>query len=223
MAVRGAALAFALGAFAALRMPSPERVEAVPVEEETLEMHRAGVMAAAGAMTVVRLATGFIVFHVGFVLKSTGKPTWVMGLVGAAIGLGGFLGTFTAPRLRRRHHEQEMLTGAILGLGAVATLAAVWFVSATAALLGLALGLAGSVGRRAFDGIVQTDAPHARRGRAFAGLETRLELGWVVGAFAAVVARPGRIGLAGLVAVLAVAAVWRLTQVPSRSNSFSAP
>jgi hypothetical protein len=67
----------------------------------------------------------------------------------------------------------------------------------TAIALSISLGLAGSVGRRAFDGVVRTEAPHATRGRAYAGLETRLEVGCVVGSIVAVLARfPSWVGLA---------------------------
>ncbi len=211
LAVRCAALSYALGALAALRAPGPQPVESVPVATETAEMHRHGVRAAASAMAVIRFATGFIVFHVGFVLKSSGQPAWVIGTVAGSIALGGFLGTFTAQHLRRRHDEQQMLDRAIIGLASVTGLTAIWFAAPTAVALGLALGLAGSVGRRAFDGIVQTDAPHARRGRAFAGLETRLELGWVAGALIAVVSRaPGWLGLLGLTFTLVLIGVTQM-------------
>jgi hypothetical protein len=77
----------------------------------------------------------------------------------------------------------------------------------------LSLGVCGSVARRAFDGVVQTEAPHARRGKAYAGLETRLELAWVLGAIAAVVARaPAWLGIGALTAWLGAVAVYRVVQ-----------
>ncbi len=204
-ALQGAAIAYGLGALGALRLPNHGPVDIVSVKEEFRELHRHGVRVAASGMAAIRFATGFSVFHIGFVLKSSSQPTWVLGMIGASVGIGGFLGTFTAPRLRRRHGEQQLLTGAIIGLAVVAGLAATWFAAPTAIMFGFALGLAGSVGRRAFDGIVQTDAPHARRGRAFAGLETRLELGWVAGALIAVIMRaPGWLGLMFLTMVMIV-------------------
>ncbi len=215
LAVRCAALSYALGALAALRAPAPHLEHSLPAEKETEEMHRRGVRMAAGAMSVIRFATGFVVFHVGFVLKSSGQPAWVIGSVAGALAIGGFLGTFTAQRLRRHHDELPMLHGAIVGLAGFAGIAAVWFSGPTAVALGFAIGLAGSVGRRAFDGIVQTDAPHARRGRAFAGLETRLELGWVAGALVAVISRaPDWLGLLGLTVLLGVIGLVRIVRDP---------
>ena len=47
------------------------------------------------------------------------------------------------------------------------------------------LGGAGSVARQAFDSLVQTAAPTATHGRAFARFETRFQVAWVLGAVAA--------------------------------------
>ncbi len=85
----------------------------------------------------------------------------------------------------------------------VAALTALRFHGATAFAFAAVLGFTGSIGRRAFDGVVQTEAPHARRGKAYAGLETRLELAWVAGALFAVIARAADwLGLVALAVVL---------------------
>ncbi len=169
-------------------------------------MHGPGVSAATIGMVGLRMATGFFFFHVGFSLKTSGAPAWLIGGVAAAVAVGGFAGTFVAPRLHGRLHEQEIITASLFLLAAFAGLAALRFHGSTAVALGLALGVALSVGRRAFDSVIQTEAPHARRGRAYAGLETRLEVGWVIGAFIAVIARsPDWLGL--LVMAVAVGAL----------------
>jgi hypothetical protein len=71
----------------------------------------------------------------------------------------------------------------------------------------LVLGLAASVGRRALDSTIQQFAPHGRRGRVYASLETRLELAWVAAACVAVAARlsalVGLLALAGFLVVMA--------------------
>lgn len=103
-----------------------------------------------------------------------------------------------------------MLTMALALPGFLAVIAALRFHRVSIVAFAFALGLAGSVARRAFDEVVQTEAPHARRGRAYAGLETRIELGWVLGALLAVVSRaPDWLGLA-------VLALWLLSIAADR-------
>ena len=75
-------------------------------------------------------------------------------------------------------------------------------------LVSVVLGGAASVGRQGFDALVQTRAPGASHGRAFARFETRFQLGWVAGAIAAVaVAIPTRFSLAIVALALIPAAV----------------
>ena len=196
--LRTAALAYALGAVFALRLPQPKPIaesEVSPIVESA-EMHGPGIQEALMGMAALRMATGFSVFHVGFALKTSGQPAWVIGIVLAGAALGGFGGTFVAPRLRARWDAQLMITGSLLLLGVVGAVSALRFHGVTALGLSIAVGLAGSIGRRAFDDVVQTEAPHARRGQAYAGLETRLEVAWVIGSIMAVLARaPDWVGL----------------------------
>jgi hypothetical protein len=204
--LRAGALFYGIGALMVLRIPPPVHYPNPSRMVESTEMHGPGVSAATIGMVGLRMATGFFFFHVGFSLKTSGAPTWLIGGVAAAVAVGGFAGTFVAPRLHGRLTGQELITGSLLFLAAFAALAALRFHGSTAVALGLALGVALSVGRRAFDGVIQTEAPHARRGRAYAGLETRLEVGWVIGAFIAVIARsPDWLGL--LVLAVAVGAL----------------
>ncbi len=209
--LRGAGAVYALGALTALKIPRPTgEVPASAIVEDT-EMHGPGVQSATVAMVALRMATGLAVFHIGFALKTSGAPAWEIASVGVAGAIGGFGGTYLAPILRARYDEQLMLTASLFLPSAVAGLASLRFHQVTAMAVGAALGLAGSVGRRAFDGVVQTEAPHARRGRAYAGLETRLELGWVVGALVAVLTRaPNWLGLVMLFVGLGALAADRL-------------
>ncbi|MCP3912742.1 MAG: MFS transporter [Actinomycetia bacterium] len=212
--LRAGAIAYAVGAMWVMRIPAPQPdPDASALVEET-ELSGPGIRFATEGMAGVRAAIGFVVFHIGFVLKSTGVSAWAFGGLAVANGLGSFVGTFVAPWLRRVVAVQRMLTLSIAVPGVFALIAALRFHLITAVLLAFTLGLGGSVARRAFDEVVQTEAPHARRGRAYARLETGLELAWVTGAIAAVVARA--VDWVGLVALglgmLALAAhrVWRV-------------
>jgi MFS family permease len=201
--LRAGAVAYALGAVAALRIPPPQADTNVSDVVESTEMHGPGIQAATIGMAGLRAATGFAFFHIGFSLKISGYPAWVIGTVAAAGAAGSFAGTFAAPRLRKRWDQQQIITAAVLLLAVVAALTALRFHGATAFGFAAVLGFTGSIGRRAFDGVVQTEAPHARRGKAYAGLETRLELAWVAGALGAVIARATDwLGLVALAVVL---------------------
>lgn len=195
--LRLAALFYALGALSALTISGHQvSTNASPIVETT-EMHGPGIRSATMGMVGLRMATGFVLFHVGFALKTSGQPAWlVAGILGVG-ALGGFGGTFVAPWLHKWWDEQRVLTASLLLPAGLAALAALRFHAATAIALSISIGLAGSVGRRGFDGVVQTEAPHATRGRAYAWLETRLEVGWVAGSIVAVLARfPSWVGLA---------------------------
>ncbi len=208
--LRAAAVFYVLGALSALRIPE-HRVDTAPSPMvELTEMHGPGIKFATMGMMGLRMATGFVLFHVGFSLKTSGLPTWVVVGVLVSGAAGGFSGTFIAPWLHRRWNEQQILTTSLVLPAVAAVVAALRFHSATAVALAAALGLAGSIGRRAFDGVIQTQAPHARRGQAYAGLETRLEIAWVVGSLAAVLSRlPGWLGLAILAACLGALSLYR--------------
>lgn len=209
--LRVGAVFYALGTISALRIPrSKIETETSRIIEST-EMHGPGIQSATIGMAVLRMTNGFVVFHVGFALKTSGEPAWIIGAVVATGALGGFAGTFVAPWLHRRWDEQRVLTASLILPGVLAVLAALRFHSTTAIAMAAALGLAGSLGRRAFDGVVQTEAPHTRRGRAYAGLETRLEVAWVIGSLAAVLTRlPDWLGLAILAVGLGAFSINRI-------------
>jgi hypothetical protein len=160
------------------------------------------------SMLLLRGAVGFLAFFAAFTLKGTGSPTWVFGAVLVGAGVGGFLGTFIAPVLRRLLIEERLLE---LALAAPAVV--VLIVPATAPAVALlvtafAMGLAANVGRQAFDSVVQREAPDAERGRAFARFEARLQLAWVAGALLPVLVLPGpTTGLLAMAAVLFAGAV----------------
>jgi len=211
--LRAGAVAYGVGALLALRLPPPHPWENASPIVEQLELSGPGVRSATLGMASLRAAIGFLLFHIGFVMKRTGEPAWLFGLLAISIGLGAFAGTFLAPRLRRLVGEQVMLTAALATPAVMALVTALRFHRVSAVALVFVVGISASVARRAFDYVVQTEAPHARRGQAYAGLETRLELAWAAGALAAVVSSaPGWLGAAILSAGLGSVAIERVIQ-----------
>ena len=199
---------YAVGAVAAWRVRAVSRpIESVDVDA-VVELVRPDVRGAVGDMMALRAAVGFAVFQFGFSLRAEGEPAWVLGLVIAANGLGGFVGTIVSPVLRRHMTERWMFTAALLAAATGMTICGLTYRRETLIGAVLVLGLSASVGRRALDATIQQQAPHARRGQVYAGIETRLELAWVVAACLAVALRVETwIGILSLAAFLVVVAI----------------
>ena len=114
-------------------------------------------------------------------MRRSSEPALIYGLAAAAYGVGAFLGHTAATVLRRWLSEEQMI-GLSLALPAVFT--AVGILGASVPLLIVTSGLVGlstTLGRNAFDGLLQRRAPEALLGRAGARYETRFQLAWVFG------------------------------------------
>ncbi|MEY4340324.1 MAG: hypothetical protein RLZ14_2174 [Actinomycetota bacterium] len=165
-----------------------------------------GVRRAAVAMVLVRASIGFLTFHLFFWLRDD-YGLVAFGSTAAAGTLGSVMGNVVAPRLRRGTREEVMLVVSLATLAVAGVLAALVGGFTVALLLAAAVNFAGSVGRMAFDSIVQREAPTANQSRAFAKFETRFQLAWVLAATPPVAfTLPGRAGFA-VVAALGAAAL----------------
>jgi predicted MFS family arabinose efflux permease len=207
------AVVFLLAGMLALRLPqaSAAPAEAAHTELAWRELHGRTILTAQTTMLAVKASTGFFLFLLGVGLKSSGAPTWFFGLVFVANGLGNLGGNSIAPALHRRYAETQMLLiGALSGaaITAVATIAAN---RAGTILAAFAFGLGSSVATQGFNAAIQRHAPDIDRGRTLAAFDTRFQLAWVVGALAAVGARPElRVGFGVLTVVLAAAGAAQL-------------
>jgi predicted MFS family arabinose efflux permease len=199
---------YALGAVTALRVRAvSRRIEPADVDA-VVELVQPDVGGAVGDMMALRAAVGFAVFQFGFSLRAEGEPAWILGLVIGANGLGGFAGTIVSPVLRRHMSERAMFTAALLAAATAMTISGLAYRNETLIGAVFVLGLSASVGRRALDATIQRQAPHARRGQVYAGLETRLELAWVAAACLAVALRAATtIGILSLAAFLVVVTI----------------
>ena len=201
-----AALIF-VGALVAATRLSPDVVASESADAvETTELHSSSIQLGAIAMTVLRGLVGFTFFHLAFWLRSQDSGTlWFAAVVGVS-ALAAMLGNAVASLLRARVREETMLTIALLVCAGAGLGVAVLGGPLGAVLLAAVLNLMAALGRLNFESIVQRDAPDANQGRAFAVFETRFQLAWAVGAFAAVALQvSGTIGFV-IVGTVAVAA-----------------
>ena len=179
---------FLAAAVVALRLPkfapAPDIAPSVAYEE----LHTPTVVATAWAFTVVRAAVGFFVIGLAFALRRTSEPAWMYGAAVAVYGVGTFAALVAAPILRRRYGEDRMTAGSLIALAVVAVFGALGPSRPLVLIVSTVLGTVAAIGRQAFDAMVQTHAPEAVRGRAFARFETRFQVAWVAGAIVALVA-----------------------------------
>ena len=160
------------------------------------------------AMTVLRFAQGFTLFQVALWFRSNAaSPLWLA----AAVGLGAlapFVGNTVGPWLRRRTNVEKMLA-ASLAVPAIAAGGAV-FVGGyvMGVVLSVLVNFSGSIGRLAFESIVQRDVSERNRAATFAWFETRFQFGWVAGAAVPIlIEMSGTVGIGYLAAVLVAALI----------------
>ena len=134
----------------------------------------------------IRVETGFLALFIAFVIKSEYSESsgftqlLLLGVVGLAAGVGGFIGNGLGSQLPLSKPE----TVSILSLAAtaLATLIAVLVPGlATAAIVGLVGSTASSLAKVCLDSVIQHELPEASRASAFGLSETVLQLSWVFG------------------------------------------
>jgi hypothetical protein len=134
------------------------------------------------ANATVRAVGGFTLFLLAFELRRQGVGTAGLGLLLAAIGLGGVVGAFLLPRAARLVREDGLLAGGLLLCGTTACLLAGRVGTTTAAVGGLAMGAGIAAARLGFESLVQRDVLPPARGTAITRAETAFQLAWVAGA-----------------------------------------
>ncbi len=185
------ALLSIVGGWLCLRIPSWVESTAgeIPVDGVGPKAKRAfplSVTTTLWANGTIRVETGFLALFIAFVIKSEYTESsgftqlLLLGAVGAAAGIGGFVGNGLGARLTLSKPE----TVSILSLSAtaVATLTAVLIPGlTTAALVGLVGSTASSLAKVCLDSVIQHELPEASRASAFGLSETVLQLSWVFG------------------------------------------
>ncbi|CAN0417865.1 unnamed protein product, partial [Phaeothamnion confervicola] len=175
--------------------------------QERVELRSAGIVLASGAMALIRAAIGFLFFHLFFWLRAE-YGLAEFGLAAGGSTIGSMIGNSVAPAFRQRVREEIMLTVALAVIAVAGVMAAITGGLGTAIIVAVVVNFASSIGRLAFDSIVQRDAPDANQGRAFAQFETRFQLAWVLAGLPPVLfTLPGQVGflVVGLIGAFASA------------------
>lgn len=185
--LRVGALIFVLGVAAALGIPRARHVARDETPEEREALHAPSIVAAGGAMAVVRGVVGFTTFFAAFVLKKQDEAAWMYGVVLLASAVGNGLGTIAAPLLRRRLREEWILAASLVVPAVPLLFAAREYGRPSLTFAAFAVAFAAASARLAFDSLLQRDGHDAVRGRAFARFETRFQIIWVLGGVLATV------------------------------------
>ncbi len=173
-----------------------------------------GVAVALWGNGAIRVLTGFLTLFVAFVVKQTdAEPTQqlvLIGIVGAAAGVGSFAGN--AAGARPRALSSVVVLWCVGAAVAVATLAAVLPGIATAAAVGLVGAAVSALAKVSLDAVIQRDLPEESRASAFGRSETVLQLAWVAGGALGVLLPHGTFWIgftvvAGVVALVGVQTV----------------
>ncbi|MFC5995491.1 MFS transporter [Pseudonocardia hispaniensis] len=133
----------------------------------------------------IRVLTGFLTLFVAFVVKAQteqepARQLFLIGIVGAAAGVGSFTGNAVGSRSSFRHADAVVVT-AVAAACASAVVAALFPGILTAAVVGLVGATSSALAKVCLDAVIQRDLPEESRASAFGRSETVLQLAWVFG------------------------------------------
>ena len=134
----------------------------------------------------IRIETGFLALFIAFVIKSEYAESsaftqlLLLGVVGVAAGLGGFVGNAIGARLPLS--KPDLVSISSLAAVVLTTLIAALIPGLiTASIVGLVGSTASALAKVCLDSVIQHELPEASRASAFGVSETALQLSWVFG------------------------------------------
>lgn len=157
----------------------------------------------------VRVLTGFMMLFSAFAIKAHTQhepfmQLLLLGLIGAAAGVGGFAGNAIGSRMPPRGRDQLVIVCVAASLAST-VLAAVLAGIFTMVLVGLTGAMASALTKITLDAVIQDEVPDASRASAFGRSETVLQLSWVFGGAVGVLLPPDYwVGFAVVSALLAI-------------------
>lgn len=132
----------------------------------------------------IKAMVGFLFLYPAFVAKAHDASGWVqlgiLGMIGAAAGIGNFAGNFTAARLGLGSPATVVVRAAV-AVTAMALVTAVTGSLIVAAFATLVTSGASAIAKASLDASLQDDLPEESRASAFGRSESVLQLAWVLG------------------------------------------
>lgn len=132
----------------------------------------------------IKALVGFLFLYPAFVAKSHDAGAWeqlkILGLIGAAAGIGNIAGNIASARLKLGHPAQVVVRATVI-VTACAIAAAVAGNLMVAAAAALITSAATAISKASLDASLQHDLPEKSRASAFGRSESVLQLAWVIG------------------------------------------
>jgi hypothetical protein len=132
----------------------------------------------------IKVMVGFLFLYPAFVAKSQQADGWaqlaILGIIGAAAGIGNFAGNFTSARLKLGR-PSVLVVRCTVAVCAVALAASVAGTLIAAAIATLITSAASAIGKASLDASLQDDLPEESRASGFGRSESTLQLAWVLG------------------------------------------
>ncbi|MBN6034886.1 MFS transporter [Amycolatopsis sp. 195334CR] len=212
-----------VGAVQAMRIPSwvevtegevPASLGAHPQKKKRQPMGRQ-IVVSLWANGSIRLVTGFLFLFAAFAVKAqtegSGQSPFMqlllLGVIGGAAGVGGFIGNALGSRMTFGKPDQVVIGCAAATLAST-VLAAILAGLATAAIVGLVGATASALAKISLDAVIQADLPEESRASAFGRSETVLQLAWCFGGAVGLLLPPSYwIGFLVISALLAIGVV----------------
>jgi MFS family permease len=132
----------------------------------------------------IKVVVGFLFLYPAFVAKAHQANGWVqlgmLGLIGAAAGIGNFGGNFASARLQLGRPAVLVVrcTVAVTVLALAAAVAGTLWMAAIATLITSA---SSAIAKASLDASLQHDLPEESRASGFGRSESTLQLAWVLG------------------------------------------
>jgi len=213
--LRIATVVFIAGAILGIRLPAHvDTPETDPRPERTNEQARWRTLLRVGpvvgeairANATLRAFSGFLILYLAFLLRTKPfihpvSPNVALGLLAAAAGAGGLVGTASGS-------PQVIVLGTLAIATLTAAVCAVFFGLVAALVVAFVGALGQALGKLGLDAIVQREIGEEVRSSTFAVSETIHQLVWVIGGLIglsmSIVASNGHLGLSIVAVTLAV-------------------
>ncbi|MDM4143036.1 MULTISPECIES: MFS transporter [Mycobacterium] len=132
----------------------------------------------------IKVMVGFLFLYPAFVAKAHQANGWaqvaMLGVIGAAAGIGNFVGNFTSARLKLGR-PAALVVRCTVAVSAVALAAAVAGNLVVAVIATLVTSGASAIAKASLDASLQNDLPEESRASGFGRSESTLQLAWVLG------------------------------------------